>query len=36
MGEGIREGTRDTMLAPPVAGGGLSSSDQANRPSRLN
>ena len=36
MGEGIREGTRDTMLAPPGGGSGLSSSDQVNRPSRLN
>ena len=37
VGEGIREGTRETMLgSSPVGGSSLSSSEQAARPSRLN
>ena len=37
MGEGLREGTRETTLAPPPVGTGtLPSSDEAGRPSRLN
>jgi CDP-diacylglycerol--serine O-phosphatidyltransferase len=37
MGEGIREGTRETTLPPPPVGSsGLPSNDQTGRPSRLN
>jgi CDP-diacylglycerol--serine O-phosphatidyltransferase len=37
MGEGMREGARDTMLSSPAVSGGASRpNDQANRPSRLN
>jgi CDP-diacylglycerol--serine O-phosphatidyltransferase len=37
MGEGIREGARETMLpSPPAGGSGPRPNDQTDRPSRLN